>query len=264
MTTVLQSIPIDQSLDIPVNLINYVSRRQEGLILNNAIFEIQNSKLKNQNLQDNYIIQEQPKSLLCNPLLNQGKLTAILYLENNLISGAFTNDRLQVINLLCSQAVISLENARLYQQAQNYAQQAQENARQLESSFEELKRAQLQLVQSEKMSTLGGLVAGIGHEINNPIGFLAGNLQPARDYTQDLLTLIDLYQKYYPDPVKEIAKEIQAKDLEYLREDLPKVISSMQQAIDRIYDISISLRTFSRADTNKRYLLKSMKVLIAL
>ncbi len=242
---VLQSIPIEESQDIPVSLINYVSRKQENVIFNNAVIEIQNSKSNLQNIEYSYILQHQPKSLLCNPILKQGRLIAILYLENNLTTGAFTNDKLQVINLLCSQAAISLENARLYQQSQH-------NTQQLQTYLDELKQAQLQLVQSEKMSTLGNLVSGIGHEINNPINYLSGNLQPAREYVQDLLTVIDLYQKNYPNPVAEIVKEIKARDFDYIKEDLPKVISSMQQAIARIYDISISLRTFSRADTHKQ------------
>ncbi len=89
---------------------------------------------------------------MCTPILNQGKLIGILYLENHLMSGAFTSSRLETLNLLCSQAAISLENARLYQQAQQYAQQ-------LENSYNSLKQMQLQLVQSEKMSALGNLVA---------------------------------------------------------------------------------------------------------
>ncbi|MEA5571201.1 AAA family ATPase [Calothrix sp. UHCC 0171] len=242
---VLQSIPIEDSQDVPLNLINYVLRKREHVIFNGSKLKIDDSKSQNQNLTDPYIILNQPQSLLCNPILKQGRLIAILYLENNLTTGAFTNDRLQVINLLCSQAAISLENARLYQQSQD-------NAQQLKISLEELKQAQLQLVQSEKMSTLGNLVSGIGHEINNPINFLSGNLQPARDYVQDLLTFIELYQKHYPHPVAEITQEIEARDFNYVKEDLPKVISSMQQAVERIYDISISLRTFSRADTQKQ------------
>ncbi|AKG22903.1 ATP-binding sensor histidine kinase [Calothrix sp. 336/3] len=245
VTNVLQSIPIEESQDIPINLINYVSRKKEHIIFNNTKLKVDNTKSHNYHINDPYITINQPRSLLCNPILKQGRLVGILYLENSLTSGAFTKDRLQVINLLCSQAAISLENARLYQESQD-------NAQQLQISLEELKQAQLQLVQSEKMSTLGNLVSGIGHEINNPINYLSGNLQPANEYVQDLLTLLELYEKHYPNPVTEIAKEIRARDLDYIKEDLPKVISSMRQAIDRIYDISISLRTFSRADTQKK------------
>lgn len=99
------------------------------------------------------------------------------------------------------------------------------------------------------MSTLGNLVSGIAHEINNPIGFIIGNLKPASEYVKDLLNLISLYQHYYPQPVAEITEKIKDVDLEYVREDLPKVITSMQEGINRIYDVSISLRTFSRGDT---------------
>jgi predicted ATPase/signal transduction histidine kinase/tRNA A-37 threonylcarbamoyl transferase component Bud32 len=251
-TTAFQSTPVAESKDIPINLINYVSRTQEYIICNNCPQETQNPKSKIKSFKDSYIRETPPKSLLCTPIINQGKLIAILYLENNVATDTFNDDRLQVINLLCSQAAISLENAYLYQQAQKYAQQTQDYAQQLESSLENLKQAQLQLVQSEKMSTLGNLVSGIGHEINNPINFISGNLQPARDYIQDLLRLIDLYQNNYPNPVAEIVEEIEAIDFEYIREDLPQIISSMRKAIDRIYDISVSLRTFSRADTHKK------------
>jgi signal transduction histidine kinase len=147
---------------------------------------------------------------------------------------AFTSDRVELLNLLCSQAAISLENARLYQQAQQ--------------ALTDLQQAQLQLVQSEKMSALGNLVAGVAHEINNPVGFIAGNLDPARDDLKDLFGLIDLYQQKYPDPDPEIEAEIEAIDLEFLRSDLPQLISSMQEGTDRISHISTSLRTFSRTD----------------
>jgi predicted ATPase/signal transduction histidine kinase len=245
-TTVLQSIPVEDSQDIPVKLIHYVLRTRKSLILNDAVSEVAKSKSELKQI-DPYILEFKPKSLLCNPILNQGKLTGIIYLENNLNIGTFTEDRLQIVNLLCSQAAISLENASLYQKSQDYAQQ-------LESSLENLKQAQLQLIQSEKMSALGNLVSGIGHEINNPVGSLAGNIQPTREYIQDLLTLIDLYQEHYPNPATKIAQEIKTKDVEFIKEDLPKIISSMQQAVDRIYDISISLRTFSRADSDKKIL----------
>ncbi len=181
---------------------------------------------------------------MCAPIFYQGKFIGILYLENNLATGAFTSDRVTILNLITSQAAISLENSRLYQQAQDYGKQ-------LEISLSDLKHMQLQLVQSEKMSTLGGLVSGIAHEINNPIGFITGNLEPAKEYIQDLLGLIDLYQQYYPEPIAEITKKIRALDLEYVREDLPKLIASMQEGVNRIYDVSVSLRTFSRADTQK-------------
>lgn len=105
-----------------------------------------------------------------------------------------------------------------------------------------------QLVQSEKMSSLGQLVAGIAHEINNPVSFIYGNIAPATEYTQDLMDLIALYQQHYPNPVKEIADEIEARDLEFITTDLPKLLTSMKVGAQRIQEIVLSLRNFSRLD----------------
>ncbi|MEG3895233.1 MULTISPECIES: AAA family ATPase [unclassified Microcoleus] len=124
----------------------------------------------------------------------------------------------------------------------------QQKSQALEDALTNLQQAQLQIIQSEKMSALGNLVAGVAHEINNPIGFIAGNLQPALDYVKDTFGLIDLYQQEYPTPSAAIQEEMEAIDLEYVREDLPKLIGSMQLGVDRICSISTSLRTFSRAD----------------
>ncbi|MBD2500033.1 trifunctional serine/threonine-protein kinase/ATP-binding protein/sensor histidine kinase [Anabaena azotica] len=234
---IVQSIPVTASEDIPTSIVEYVARTQEVLIIDNVISETKYQLIP-------YIQSRRPKSILCSPILFQGKSMGILYLENRLVAGAFTSDRVKILNLITSQAAISLENSRLYQQAQNYAKQ-------LESSLSELKQMQLQLVQNEKMSTLGNLVSGIAHEINNPVGFINGNLKHASDYVRDLLDIIELYENYYPQPVVEIEEKVQEVDLEYLREDLPNLIASMQEGIKRIHDVSISLRTFSRADNQK-------------
>lgn len=130
----------------------------------------------------------------------------------------------------------------------------EEQSIKLRLALETLQNTQLQLVQSEKMSALGNLVAGIAHEINNPIGFVAGNLKMAEEYVSDLFGLVELYQKYYPNPEPEIEEQIEEIDLEYLRDDLPKLFNSLEIGSERIRNISTSLRTFSRGDTEHQTL----------
>lgn len=122
----------------------------------------------------------------------------------------------------------------------------------LEAKIAALQATQLQLVQSEKMSALGNLVSGVAHEINNPVGFIAGNLKPAKEYIISLFELIDLYQARLPHPDPELKAFLDEVDLDYVRQDLPKLVTSMMLGVDRICDISTSLRTFSRADKDEK------------
>ncbi|MEM9945800.1 MAG: ATP-binding protein [Cyanobacteria bacterium P01_D01_bin.36] len=117
----------------------------------------------------------------------------------------------------------------------------------LKNAFEELQTAQLQTVQNEKMATLGNLVAGVAHEINNPIGFLNGSIQNAENYIQDLFEHLQIYGEQQP-PTEAIQESAEDIDLDFLLEDFPKLLTSMRGATDRIKVISTSLRTFSRAD----------------
>lgn len=373
---ILPSIPLESSQDLPISVVNNVKRTGEPLVLVDA-------RIDPRFYTDTYIQNNHPKSVICIPMLHQGELMGILYLENNLTVGAFTSDRVELLKFLCSQAAISLENGRLYEESQTYNHQLKqyveklelsearyrylatatsqiiwlaspegenldtvhwiaytgqtpeeakgrgwlnalhpddlphttkvwqkavetkslykteyrirgadgiyryfyvqgvpilaedgsvkewigtctdidarrraenelrEKSQQLEQTLQELQTMQLQLVQNEKMSALGNLVAGVAHEINNPVGCIKCNIPLVMNYIKDLLSVIDLYQQKYPDTDEDIQDEIEAIELDYIREDLPKLIKSMREAVGRIQDLSVSLRTFSRADTDR-------------
>ncbi|MEG4207701.1 ATP-binding protein, partial [Microcoleus sp. Pol7_A1] len=115
-------------------------------------------------------------------------------------------------------------------------------------TLQQLQHTQAQLIQSEKMSSLGNVVAGVAHEINNPISFIKGNLSPVREYTEDLLRLVQLYAEDFPNPTAAIQEQLEAIDFTFLRNDLPKLIASMRIGADRIGEIVQSLRNFSRLD----------------
>ncbi|MBD2487929.1 AAA family ATPase [Aulosira sp. FACHB-615] len=404
--TQLCAEPLTNNPYVPIKLIYYVKNTQEVVVIDNMETSLP--------VIGEYLRQHQPQSLLCLPLLHQGHLIGILYLNNQLTSGVFTEERILILNFLCTQAAISLENARLYQQLEHSLQDAQQKsqdlaevlalsngqqqilaliaqgvslntileatARYIESHVHhpaycsvllidtegrlcygaapslpagynaivdgakigpevgscgtaayckasvtvtdiatdplwanyqfaldfglracastpilgaegqvlatlamyqpvageftlhdrqlmevatylariaierhqadvELQNTQLQVLQSEKMASLGNLVAGVAHEINNPIGFLNGSISNGQDYVQDLLGHLALYQQEYPEPNKVIQNNADKIDLEFLAEDLPKLLHSMKGATNRITNISTSLRTFSRADT---------------
>ncbi len=121
----------------------------------------------------------------------------------------------------------------------------------LQQAFQELQKTQSELIQKEKMFSLGKLMAGLAHEINNPVNFISGNLFHANQYIQELLNLLQLYQNYNPNPPSEILSEIESIDLNFLLDDLPKLLNSMQVGVDRLQQILRSLRIFSHTDESK-------------
>ncbi|MEL6814111.1 MAG: ATP-binding protein [Cyanobacteria bacterium J06598_3] len=128
----------------------------------------------------------------------------------------------------------------------------EQKAATLEEILEELQLAQVQMVQSEKMSSLGQLVAGVAHEINNPVNFIYANLEPIGEYVQDLLEVIAAYQVQYPSPPLDLEAKVAAADLDFIQADLPNILSSMEGGAERIRQIVLSLRNFSRSDERGR------------
>ena len=163
-------------------------------------------------------------------------------------SRTWNPSEVELLQAVADQLAIAIDQAELYAQSRATAFAAQTQAQQLSDTLSRLKQTQAKLIQSEKMSSLGQLVAGIAHEINNPVSFISGNLGYAHGYFQNLVDLLKLYEEHYTEPVQEIQDYVEAIDLEFLLEDLNKLLNSMAVGADRIRQIVLSLRNFSRLD----------------
>ncbi|MDJ1169931.1 ATP-binding protein [Roseofilum sp. BLCC_M154] len=141
-----------------------------------------------------------------------------------------------------------IQRQQIAEQLQNSEKRLKSKNQQLNQTLAQLQQTQTQLIQTEKMSSLGQMVAGLAHEINNPVNFIYGNLRHTEIYSQDLLELLHLYQQHYPQPDPEIDQYICEIDLPFLEQDLPQMIGSMKQGSERIKNLVISLRNFSRLD----------------
>jgi hypothetical protein len=192
------------------------------------------------------LAQFQVKANLVVPLIQGKQLWGLLIAHHCSEPRQWQEFEIDLLKSLATQVAIALQQAELYQQSRTATAKAVTQAQQLEQTLQELQTTQGQLVQSEKMSSLGQLVAGVAHEINNPVTFIYANLTHAENYTQNILGLLELYQQQYPDPTTEISEEIEAIDLDFLIEDLPKLMDSMKVGAERICEIVSALRNFSR------------------
>ncbi len=187
-------------------------------------------------------------SLLSIPIKTQAAEIGVISCGHCTGARPWDESEVELLQAVVAQLAIALDQAELYAQARQAARVAEAQAKQLEHTLAQLQATQAKLVQSEKMSSLGQLVAGVAHEINNPISFIHGNIAYASAYIYDLLNLLHLYQEQYPNPTPPIAEQCELIDIDFIAKDLPKLLSSMQRGSDRIRSIVHSLRNFSRAD----------------
>ena len=185
------------------------------------------------------------------PVTSDREILGVITLFNQEIH-PLDKDLLKMMTAIGSHIGEFIERKRAQEALERSEAQLREQTFQLQQALQELKQTQAQLVQSEKMSALGQMVAGVAHEINNPINFIHANINYAHQYIQDILYLLNLYTKNYPNPQPEIKLELKNLDLDFIASDLPKILSSMKYGSERIRNIVLSLRNFSRLDESEK------------
>ena len=188
------------------------------------------------------------KSSLVVPVQTQDRLYGILYLNQCDRQRCWSDNDCKFAQSVADHLALSIQQADLYAQAKSAAKQAEAQSEKLKQVLHELQQSQAQLVQAEKMSSLGQTVAGLAHEINNPINFIYGNITHTQDYVSDLLTILQAYQTHYPQPVPEIQELLEEMEIDFIRQDLEKIFHSMRTGANRIRELVLSLRNFSRLD----------------
>jgi len=217
-------------------------------IANLEVYQIDDVATLSDPVERKFFLEVGCKSVLDLPIKSAGGLTGVVGCVSCREVRKWTKEEVELMEAIADQLAIAISQSELYTQSVDSARIAQEQAAKLEVTLCELQQAQTQLIQSEKMSSLGQMVAGIAHEINNPVSFIFGNLTYTEEYTGKLMKLLQMYRDEYPEPSPALQETIEVFELDFLLDDLPKMLSSMQVGATRIRDIVRSLRNFSRLD----------------
>lgn len=221
---------------------SYLQETQGGRYSHNETFAVDDIyQIDHSDCHIAMLEQFQVKAYAIAPIFVGQKLWGLLGVYQNSAPRHWEASEVKFMAQIANQLGVALQQAELFNQTRQQAQQ-------LTQALHDLQATQTQLIQTEKMSSLGQLVAGIAHEINNPVNFIYGNLAHVSEYAVDLLGLLDLYDQQGLNSSPEICERAEEIDLEFITEDLPKTLSSMKVGIDRIRQIVLSLRNFSRLD----------------
>ncbi|MEH2094452.1 GAF domain-containing protein [Nostoc sp.] len=221
---------------------NYLQETQDGDFANNKTLVIKDIYSTDYSIPYIALIElMEARAYIIVPIFQGDNLWGLLAAYQNIKPRDWQEDEIDLLMQIGTQLGVGLQQAELLEQTQVQKEE-------ITQTLKELQDTQSQLIQSEKMAGLGQLVAGIAHEINNPISFIYGNMTYVKEHTENLFKLLRLYQKQYPKTTEEIKKQVAALDLDFINDDLPKILASMKMGAERISQLVLSLRIFSRLD----------------